>query len=382
MYSLSAYGVMLANEVRMRAFERALRQTVKPGMVVLEIGTGPGIIAVLACQLGARRVYTIEPSPVIQVARQIAAANNCADKIEFIEDVSRRVTSPIQADVIVSDLRGALPLLQDHIPSIADARRRFLAPGGILVGREDRLWVAVVEAPNFYGNLVGPWEHNLLGQDLSIARRMIVNEFHRMQPTQDQLLSSPSLWVTLDYTRIENPDVQRELTWTVNREGTGHGIVSWFDADLADGVSFSSGPGSPETVYLPMFLPWEEPVHLVAGQSVHVNLQAKLLEKDYFWRWVTRIESATQPGEIITKFDQSGLKGEVLSPFDLRRSSSNYIPRLSEEGHMRRRALDLIDGRASLEDIARQLTVEFPGRFARWQQAMCFMGTVSKENSL
>jgi hypothetical protein len=49
---------------------------------------------------------------------------------------------------------------------------------------------------------------------------------------------------------------------------------------------------------------------------------------------------------------------------------------------MRRRALDLIDGRASLEDIARQLTVEFPGRFERWQQAMCFLGAVSKENAL
>ena len=129
MYSLGDYGAMLADEVRMQAYVRALRQTVKPGMVVLEIGTGPGIMAVLACHLGARRVYAIESSPIIQLARGIAAANGCADKIEFIEGVSTQVTAPIQADVIVSDLRGAVPLLETHIPSIVDARRRFLAPG-------------------------------------------------------------------------------------------------------------------------------------------------------------------------------------------------------------------------------------------------------------
>ena len=105
MYSLAGYGHMIGDRVRLDAYERALRKAVRPGSVVLEIGTGPGIFAVLACQLGARRVYAIEPDPIIQVGREIAAANGCADRIEFIEDMSTRVTLPAQANVIVSDLR-------------------------------------------------------------------------------------------------------------------------------------------------------------------------------------------------------------------------------------------------------------------------------------
>ena len=100
MYGLGAYGSMIADRVRVEAYAEALRKSVRKGSVVAEIGTGPGIFAVLACQLGATRVYAIEPSEIIQVAREVAAANGCADKIEFFEELSDRVMLPGRADVI------------------------------------------------------------------------------------------------------------------------------------------------------------------------------------------------------------------------------------------------------------------------------------------
>src|SRR5256714_2578071 len=145
MYGLGAYGSMIADRVRVEAYAEALRKSVRKGSVVAEIGTGPGIFAVLACQLGATRVYAIEPSEIIQVAREVAAANGCADKIEFFEELSDRVTLPVRANVVLSDLRGVLPLFQRHIPAIVDARRRFLAPGGTLIPQKDMLWAAIVE---------------------------------------------------------------------------------------------------------------------------------------------------------------------------------------------------------------------------------------------
>src|SRR5215472_15280470 len=169
MYSLGAYGSMIADRVRVEAYAEALRRTVHKGSVVVEIGTGPGIFAVLACQLGARRVYAIEPSEIIQVAREIAVANACETKIEFFEEFSDRVTLPTRADVILSDLRGVLPLFERNIPAIVDARRRFLAPDGTLIPRKDTLWAAIVDAPRPYGELVDPWARNAFGQDLSPA---------------------------------------------------------------------------------------------------------------------------------------------------------------------------------------------------------------------
>ena len=381
MYTLSGYGEMIADRVRMEAYTRALRAVVRPGSVVVDIGTGPGIMAVLACQLGASRVFAIEPAEVIQVAREVAASNGCADKIEFFETLSTRVELPVRADVIVSDMRGVLPLFGQHIPSIVDARKRLLAPGGTLIARSDKLWVAPVEAPESFGKLVDPWQRNTLGQDLSPAHRRAVSEFRKLRAKPEQLLAPPQLWATLDYATVENPDVRGTLHWTVERDGTGHGILVWFEMDLADGISFSNAPGAPEAIYGSMFFPWVASVPLTAGQSVCVDLGAKLLEKDYFWRWTTQIGPSAAPGEVATRFDQSDLHGMVLSPGKLAKAASTYVPQPSEEARLHLRTLELMDGKASLEQIARQLSAEFPKRFPGWHQALSYAGTVSQEFS-
>jgi protein arginine N-methyltransferase 1 len=381
MYSLDAYGSMIADRVRVEAYVQALRKTVRDGSVVVEIGTGPGVFAVLACQLGASRVYAIEPSEIIQVAREVATANGCADKIEFYEALSNDVTLPTRADIIFCDLRGVLPLLERHIPTIVDARRRFLSPGGVLIPRKDTLWAAIVEAPKTFNELVDPWDCNPLGQDLSPARRLIVNDTQKIRVKSDQLLSTHLLWATLDYGSVENHDVLGNLSWKVERAGTGHGILVWFDAELADGIGFSNAPGAPEAVYGSLFFPWTYSVSLVSGQTVSVDLEAKLLETDYVWRWSTRIEPLEQSSAAFIHFDQSHLTGAVLSPARLHRKAADYVPHLSEEGRLYRRTLELMDGRASLDEIAHRLATEFPKRFPRWEQALSYAGGISQEYS-
>ena len=94
MYDIHDYGGMINDSVRMTAYIRSLRSIITPESVVLDIGTGPGIFALMACQLGARKVYAIEPMDVIELAKELAEINNFSERITFIQDRSANVELP------------------------------------------------------------------------------------------------------------------------------------------------------------------------------------------------------------------------------------------------------------------------------------------------
>ena len=274
MYSLQHFGDMVADTVRTTAYARALRQAIKPGAVVLDIGVGTGIFSMLACQYGARRVYAVESNDAIVVAQANAQANGWTDRIQFYHDISTRIALPERVDVIVSDLRGALPLFHTHLPSIIDARKRFLLPGGVQIPQADRIWVAPVEASKEYENLVHGRQANSFGVNLEAALRYSCNTQHKVRLKPEQLLAEPQCWATLDYTTLVTSNFSATSNWTASRSSSCHGILVWFDALLAEGIGFSNAPGMPATVYCPTFLPWQAPVDVQEGDRIVVDLKA------------------------------------------------------------------------------------------------------------
>jgi type I protein arginine methyltransferase len=382
MYSISAYGNMITDQVRMAAYTQALRQAIKPGCRVLELGTGTGIFALLACQLGAGQVIAIEPSDAIQVARQTAAANGYAEQICFIQDISTRISLPERADVILSDLRGVLPLFQQHIPSIVDARQRLLAPGGVLIPRRDTLWATVVEVPELYQRFSTPWEKNEYGLNLQAASQIVTNTWVKARIKPHQCLASAQSWAILDYTTIETPNVHAELTWEITRPGVGHGLCLWFDATLADGITFSNAPTEPEAIYGSAFFPWSKAVALTAGDVVSVHLRADLVGEEYVWRWDTRIHAKESAGRHPANFKQSTFFGAPLSLAQLQKQRADYRPTLSQEGQIDCFILTQMAHACSLGDIAHLVVAEFPHRFATWQAALTRVGDLSRKYSL
>lgn len=374
-YDLAGYGAMIADRVRMDAYARAIERAVRPGSVVLDVGAGAGIFSLLACRAGARRVYAVEPADAIHAAREMARENGMADRIELIQGVSTGLELPERADVIVSDLRGALPLFQQHILAIADARERLLAPGGVLIPRRDTLRCAPVQAEDAYRKIVGPWEEGAHGLRMTAARRMAVNAWSKARLAADALLADPATWAVLDYRMVTDPDVRGTVAWTAARAGTAHGVAMWFDAELAEGIGYSSGPGAPDTVYGTAFFPFAEPVTAREGDRIEVELQARLVGDDYLWLWDTRIERAdAEP----VAFRQSTLLGQPISPERLRRRAHAFRPALGEEGRIDRMVLERMDGGASLEQIAREVQAAFPARFPRWEDALTRVGTLSE----
>ncbi|MGA2606144.1 MAG: 50S ribosomal protein L11 methyltransferase [Terriglobia bacterium] len=244
-YGIEDYGKMILDKSRTDAYADALRAVVHPHSIVLDIGTGPGILAFLACRLGARKVYAIEPGDVIQLARQAAAANGFADRIEFIQGMSTRVDLREKVDVIVAEIHGVLPAFEKSLISIMDARDRFLAPGGRLIPQQETLWAALVHAPDAYGDVVEPWENNGYGFDFQVVRDKAANIWRKFRFSCDHLVWEPRCWATLDYRTLSNPNISGRVVWTIDRVTTVHGLAVWFDCEASDGVGFSNSPASP-----------------------------------------------------------------------------------------------------------------------------------------
>ena len=316
MYSLHFYGQMLADAPRMDAYTAALRRAVKPDSVVLDLGCGPGVFALLACKFGARRVYAVEPDNVIGIAREAAVANGYAERIEFFESLSTDITLPQLPTVIISDLRGVLPWFEQHIPSIIDARERLLARGGVLIPRRDVLWAAIVEAPEQYEDLVGPWKRFDL--DLSAGERLITNTWRKSYLKPEQLLVDPVCWTTIDYYEVKNADIRAEISWRAARNGTAHGIAVWFDSELADDVSFSNHPAAPKMIYGVGLFPLSQPVEIMEGERIELRLAANLVQDGYVWRWDTAFFAGTG---VKASFKQSTFYGVPLSLAQLRQSA-------------------------------------------------------------
>ncbi|HZE04797.1 MAG TPA: 50S ribosomal protein L11 methyltransferase [Solirubrobacteraceae bacterium] len=124
---------MLHDDRRTRDYIAALRAAVRPGDVVLDIGTGSGVLAIAAARAGARRVYAVEASDIADVAERVFARNDVQDRVTLIRGWSRQIDLPERADVLVAEVIGNEPFEEEILETTLDARRRLLKPDARLI---------------------------------------------------------------------------------------------------------------------------------------------------------------------------------------------------------------------------------------------------------
>ncbi len=375
MYSLFDHGAMIADQVRMDAYLRAMKRVITPKSCVLDIGTGSGIFALMAARLGARKVFAIEPDDIIGLARRLIEDNGFSDRITLIQADAREVTLDEPADVIVSDLGGHLPWHGPHLQVINRAQDCFLARGGVMIPAADRVFAAVVSCDTVEDRAV--WRQKTLGLDLSAAAEPGACEFRAQAFEPEDLLSEPVPVVTLDYRQPLEINLDQKIALDVVRKGTACGVALWFDREVSDSINIQNAPEklAPQggrRIYSPLLFSWPEDVDVVSGDSVRVSLKATYSGEDYEWRWDSLARKISGGNIEGVRFSQSA--GPVTVNGD-----DTATGKLSAEGKALRLCLSLMADGASNEDVADALMREFPKRYPRRDAALAHVAALCRE---
>lgn len=125
---------MLMDHVRMKAYHSAIvaNRASFEGKVVLDVGTGSGVLAIWAAQAGASKVFAVEYTDMAHHARKLVEANGLSHIVEVIQSSAEDLQLPCQVDIIISEWMGYILLRESMLDSVIRARNRWLKPGGAM----------------------------------------------------------------------------------------------------------------------------------------------------------------------------------------------------------------------------------------------------------
>ena len=94
--------------------------------VVLDVGTGTGVLSIWAAKAGAKKVYAIEADPLSAAkAREAVASAGFSDVVEVVEGISTHVTLPEKVDVLISETVGSV--VSEVVPNTIPVPGRWVS---------------------------------------------------------------------------------------------------------------------------------------------------------------------------------------------------------------------------------------------------------------
>ncbi len=277
----ASHAWMLLDERRVDAYARAIAARVRPGDVVLDLGTGSGVLAILAARAGARRVFAVDRTGIVEVARRHVADNGVADVVEVIRaDVTELDALPEPPGVILGELLGHFaPAEQLH--RLYASARRLTAPRAIAIPSRYRLVAGAIEARGLRADMarLGDVHGVRLGALAGALRARPA--FARVDAAE---LLGPEVdgpWIDVD----APPPGGHVARLPADRDGEVGAITLGFVAELAPGIELATGVAAPHTHWTQSIFPVDPPLPVRAGETIDVELWFRVITNPSTWAW-------------------------------------------------------------------------------------------------
>ncbi|MGF6969339.1 protein arginine N-methyltransferase 1 [Paraburkholderia sp. WC7.3g] len=262
---------MLHDFARNAAIEAAIASSDVGGKIVVEIGTGAGLPALLFAKYGAKKVFTCEVNEQIaNVARKIIQKNNFQDRIAVISKSSRQAIVdsdlPSAPDIIFTETLDC-GVVGEGYETIARDVRQIAGPCTIVMpDRIQQFGFLCADETAFERNCV----FNQCGFDFSMFNTFSEKSYFPVnQMVHDPIrISSLILLKRFDYMNPSTSDVVDHKI-LICRSGLCHGITSYFDAYFGKFLVTSRGLTSH---WAAAFHPLREPMLVESGQYYNLRV--------------------------------------------------------------------------------------------------------------
>lgn len=271
------HGPMLLDRDRNAAYARAIAAAVRPGMLVLEIGAGSGLLALLAARAGAE-VVACEQNPIIAAAAQrVVEHNRLADRIRIVAKRSDAMTIPEDmprpADLVLHEIFGSQVFDEGVNGALGDARRRLLRPDAPSLPPAAAIRCALAASD---GSQQPSTLADVEGFDLSPFQPLV-------RPTRGLWASSrreftrrsaPVSALTMDYNSPPPFGPASQTILLASAGGRIDGIVQWIEIRFADGAALENDPfaDGPDSSWAAAYQALPQPIDTVPGDPIEVTL--------------------------------------------------------------------------------------------------------------
>jgi protein arginine N-methyltransferase 7 len=268
---------MMNDTIRNKAYHDALRAVITSKSNVLEIGTGSGLLSMMAARLGANSVTTCEAEKIIAtIAKNIIAENELNDLIKVIDkkstDVLVGVDLPQQADILVSEIFSSGLLGEFVLSSIEDAKRRLLKPSCKIIPASSSIMIALFGGNDICKNIA---VNDVCGFNLSSFNNIVpkLQSIYR-NDLNIEILSADVEAFRFDF---DNPiDAKAEskiLRIPVTAPGRCLGFIQWIRLEMINDIVFENHPlvKSPASGWTHQVYRINSPVDLKLGQVAIIS---------------------------------------------------------------------------------------------------------------
>lgn len=241
---------MLVDEVRLDAYRRALEAVVKPGDVVIDAGSGSGVLAVMAALAGAEKVYALEQSDFAEMIPVVAEASGVGDVVEVVRGDFMFTETPRKARVMVTETFGAWAFAEDPVPDVGACKARNMTEDAVVIPGSVKLWAAAM--PTAPRAIYTPFRKREDGVDLTPLMLDAAGRGHIMV-VDPETVGEAQLVAEVVFPGPET------ITGTITLAEPCEALCCWYDLEMAPGITLSTSPHEPVTHWKQSVLPFRLP---------------------------------------------------------------------------------------------------------------------------